>query len=118
MALHYNFRLGYSTITEIIREVCNAILRKLETSLELPPTEKEWEIISAGFERNANFPHCIGAIDGKHIRVIRPADSGSLYYNYKLYYSIVLLAVYDANYTFTYIDVGAYGKSSDSSIFK
>jgi hypothetical protein len=73
------FQLSYSKITEIIREVCNVILRKLETSFELPTTEKEWEIISAGFERNANFPRCGGAID------ISPADSGSLYYyNYYL----------------------------------
>ncbi|GBP95957.1 hypothetical protein EVAR_12656_1 [Eumeta japonica] len=80
--------------------------------------EERWFEIAKGFNENANYPNCVGAIDGKHIRVIKPSDSGSLYYNYKNYFSIVLLAVCDADYKFTYIDVGAYGKCSDSSIYK
>lgn len=30
----------------------------------------------------------------------------------------MLLSLCDANYCFTYVDIGAYGKSSDSAIFK
>jgi hypothetical protein len=49
---------------------------------------------------------------------VKPADSGSLYYNYKHFFWIVLLAVSDANYNFTFVDIGAYGKNSDSWIFQ
>lgn len=116
--LHHNFRIGHTTVREIIFEVCLAIWTNMKHTAFPAMTEERWNNISNGFEKNANFPNCIGAIDGKHIRVKKPNKSGSLYYNYKHYFSIVLLAVCDADYKFTCIDVGAYGKCSDSSIFK
>jgi hypothetical protein len=49
-------------------------------------------------------------MDGKYIRIKCPPNSGSQYFNYKQYNSIVLQAVVDANLTFLTLDVGAYGK--------
>lgn len=83
-----------------------------------PLTTAKWLEISEGFKKNADFPHCLGAIDGKHIRMIKPANSGSMFYNYKQYFSMVLFAMCDSNYLFTFVDIGSYGKSSDSGIFK
>ena len=74
------------------------------------PTKEQWEQIAIDFEKNANFPHCIGAVDGKHIRLIKPAESGSMYYNYKHFFSVVLMAIADCNYRFIYVDIGSYGK--------
>lgn len=69
------------------------------------------------FLTNTNFPNCLGAVDGKHIRIIRPPNSGLVFYNYKHYYSVVLLVMCNADYEFTYINVGVQGKESDSAIF-
>jgi len=44
--------------------------------------------------------------------------SGSLFHNYKHFFSILLLALVDANCCFIAVDVGAFRKSSDSNIFK
>ncbi|KAJ8911337.1 hypothetical protein NQ315_003991 [Exocentrus adspersus] len=42
----------------------------------------------------------------------------SLFYNYKNYFSIVLMAICNADYCFTYVDIGSFGKNCDSSVFK
>ena len=43
-------------------------------------------------------------------------NSGSLFFNYKKHFSVVL-AVVDANYKFVIVDIGAYVRQSDSSVF-
>ncbi|RVE40776.1 hypothetical protein evm_014574 [Chilo suppressalis] len=116
--LHYAYRLGKSTVIEIVQKTCYVIWHKLKNIVMKVPTKAEWEEISKQFQKYTNFPNCIGAIDGKHIRIIKPNDSGSLFYNYKSYFSTVLLAVCDANYCFIAVNIGAYGKSNDSTIFQ
>lgn len=81
------------------------------------PPRKATGKLENNFNMKASFPNCIGAIDGKHIRIIRPCDSGCLYYNYKKYVSINILAVCNLNYEYIHVDVGSYGKSSDSTIY-
>ena len=41
-----------------------------------------------------------------------------LYYNYKRFYSIITLALVDANCKLLYVHVGAYGADSDAGIFR
>ena len=117
--LHYSYKVGVSTISGIIWDVCWTLWHVLQGEyLQTPSTESEWMKIVEDFERKTNFPHCLGAIDGKHIKILRPPHSGSMYFNYKDYFSIVLLAVVDSEYRFIYVDIGSYGKDCDSSILK
>ena len=58
----------------------------------------------------------IGATDDKHIAVECPANSGSLYYNYEAFFSLILLVVFYAKYTFTLTDISSYGSNNDCRI--
>ena len=48
---------------------------------------------------------------------MKPDNTGSDFYNYKGFFSIVLMAVVDADYKFLYADIGKQGRISDSGIF-
>lgn len=116
--LHIEYRIGLSTISAIVREVCGAIWKTMRHICFPELTEEVFVKSAQQFEMKTQFPLCAAAIDGKHIRTIKPKDSGSLNFNYKNYFSTILLAMCDADYKFLYIDVGSYGKSSDSTIFQ
>ena len=64
-----------------------------------------------------NFPHTLGAIDGKHVACKAPPNSGSEYYNYKGFFSVILFAMVYSDYKFLYADVSANGSTSDAQIF-
>ena len=96
-----------------MQEVCRAIWDSLVGDYMSVPTKQDWRDIAEGFSQRWNFPNCLGSVDGKHVVIQAPSNSGSLFHNYKGTYSIVLLAVVDYDYRFRVIDVGSYGRSSD-----
>nr|CAI5869578.1 unnamed protein product [Callosobruchus analis] len=70
------------------------------------PTEEIFKIISRKFRSLWDFPKCIGAIDGKHVRIKAPKNSGSTFFDYKEFYSGVMLAPVDADNKFLAVDIG------------
>ncbi|KAJ8885789.1 hypothetical protein PR048_011989 [Dryococelus australis] len=115
--LHYVFRIGLGTASVIVPQMCKVVWAALCSVVFPEFTQNYWYYTTKNFKNNVYFPHYLGAIDGKHVHIIKPEHSGSLIYNYKQYFSVVLLAVADANYRFMYIDVGAIGKAVDCIIF-
>ncbi|CAH1964698.1 unnamed protein product [Acanthoscelides obtectus] len=100
-----------------VKKVCLALCQALKDEIRIPSCPEEWLCIEKGFARK--FPRAIGSIDGKHIDLDCPFNSGSEYYNYKRTYSIVLLALVDSQYNFIFIfaDIGCQGRISDSGVF-
>uniref|UniRef100_A0A023F1D4 Putative nuclease harbi1-like protein n=1 Tax=Triatoma infestans TaxID=30076 RepID=A0A023F1D4_TRIIF len=117
-SLSYLFRIPVTTIARIIPEVCGVIFKVMKADyLQTPTSEEEWYAIAKDFEEIWNFPNCIGALDGKHVVMKAPKNSGSLYFNYKGTFSIVLMALVDAKYKFFYVDAGCNGRISDGGVY-
>nr|CAH7734526.1 unnamed protein product [Callosobruchus chinensis] len=81
--------MGASTVGKIIKEVCAALWEVFQPLHMKQPTTADFLRISEEYNRLWDFPNCIGAWDGKHIRI-----------------------------KFISIDVGGYGKQSDGGTFQ
>ena len=81
-SMEYQFRISKKAISYIVEEVAVAIIKILgETYLKTPKTSDEWLKISKKFKERWNFPNGIGGVDGKHIVLQQPRNSGSHYRN-------------------------------------
>ncbi len=117
-SMKWGWRLPHNTLSLIVREVCEAIIAEFTNDhLYTPSTQAEWLAVAQRFEQRWQYHNCLGAIDGKHVRIQKPPKSGSRYYNYKGFFSLVLMAVVDARYRFIWYSVGAPGSCSDAQIW-
>ena len=117
VSLSYLFRMGKKTVSRVVSETSKAIYLVLKDRyFSSPSGPQQWKKISKEFEEIWQFPHVIGAIDGKHIRIKALHRSGTNYHNYKGYFSLQLLAICDAKYKFIFADVGQYGSNNDCAV--
>lgn len=114
-----NFRTAGNSISTLVPDTCEAIITEfMKDVIVCPSTPQDWKDVAEGFGSTWHFYNALGAIDGKHVAIQAPLNSGSYYFNYKGYHSIVLLALVDARGKFMYVDVGANGSCSDAGIFQ
>ncbi|XP_072380881.1 uncharacterized protein [Diabrotica undecimpunctata] len=115
-SLAFQFRICHSWISVIIRVAKSIVIRML--TLVMPqPTEKMFKTISRKYRSLWDFPNCVRAIDGKLIRIKAPKNSGSNFFNYKEFSSVVMLSIVDADNKFVTIDIGSYGREGDAGIY-
>uniref|UniRef100_A0A8C6WH76 DDE Tnp4 domain-containing protein n=1 Tax=Neogobius melanostomus TaxID=47308 RepID=A0A8C6WH76_9GOBI len=103
LSLSFAYRLGHATVQNSVHMVFAAIAKIMLPEFLPKPTEDTWREISLDFWERWNFPNCLG--------------SGSLFFNYKKTFSVVLMALVDAQYRFRVIQVGDYGRTSDGGIY-
>ena len=82
-------------------------------SLQTPETQEEWEQVAQLFENTGTSPTASGAWTGN-----MSANSGSLYHNFKGGFSVVLMALVDANLEFIYVDAGQCWRHTDRGIWR
>ncbi|XP_071645996.1 uncharacterized protein [Temnothorax longispinosus] len=114
---HAEFRIGTSTVYKVIHETCREIWNVLQPYVLKVSSKEDWKTISDGFMTSWQFPNCLGAIDGRHMRIQAPRNSGSNFFNYKQFFSMVMMATCDAQYKFTWVDVGQFGSISDGGVW-
>ena len=116
--MKYAWRVSHNTQSLAVREVCQAIIDdymlEVMTCHTIPVG---WRAISDKFLQKWNFPHTYGALNGKHIACRCRPKSGSQYFNYKVFYFVVLIALVDAEYKFIWADLGSTGSVSVALIF-
>ena len=118
-SLQYSFRVSKSAICKFVPLVCEAIIQGYgPETLKCPRTADEWEEVSKEFAKKWNYHNCLGALDGKHVAIKKPVGGGSMYFNYKKFHSIVLMAISSASYKFIYVNVGAEGGAGDGGTWQ
>lgn len=118
-SLVFGFRVARNTIISIMPQTCEAIIQCYEEELlKCPKTPEEWLRVAEGFERRWNLPHCLGAIDGKHVAIMKSPNSSSIYYNYKKFFSVILMGIVDHSYKFLVSAIGAPGSAGDGGMFQ
>ena len=96
-SLMYAFQVPHNTISILVREVCEVIVAVYaEEVIPTPTTPEAWRTVTEGLRDSWQIPHCIGALDGKHVAINCPDKGGSVYYNG--FRSIILMALVDYDY--------------------
>lgn len=103
----------------IIMKECNEAIWRLLQPLYMPiPNEETWKSIAERYYKLWDLSNCIGSVDGKHCRIKKFDKTRSLRYNYKSFFSVVLMVCADADGIFTTIDVGKASRFSDAAVFR
>ncbi|KYM97065.1 hypothetical protein ALC62_12256 [Cyphomyrmex costatus] len=88
LSIAFSFRVGESTVRQLIKEVCLVITNKLWPIYITVPTDKQWKNIVEGYWNRWNMKICSKKNISDHL------------------------------YRFSLIDIGAYGGNSDGGIFE
>ena len=126
----YNYTIGEmtgyaeSTISLIIREVCQVIIHLFWEEYVMnyfPKNTEEFRQCMINMETEWQFRFAFSAIDGSHLPIKCPnggPESMKQYHNFKNFYSVVLFALVDAKYRFIWAAIGAPGNTHDSMYFQ
>ncbi|KHJ88692.1 hypothetical protein OESDEN_11513 [Oesophagostomum dentatum] len=117
-SLAEELNIGRQTVSDIVAEVTDVINIFLFAEAFPPVTREMMEDCAVKAQDRYDYPRAAGFMDGKHVGLRKPKNSGSAYWNYKSFHSIILLAVCDCDYRFITFDVGSPGRAGDAGVFR
>ncbi|XP_013886551.1 uncharacterized protein LOC106534454 [Austrofundulus limnaeus] len=104
---------AYGIISEVLK-----VISTMGRTFVSWPSDGQRASSAAAFLRLSGLGGVIGAIDGCHIRMRRPAVRGGDYINHRSFYSILLQAVVDEGGRFTDIFAGPPGRVRDERMLR
>lgn len=116
--------IAKATVCAIVNETCRVIVDHLwddNVKMLFPEKENDFQQSMETFGKEWQFPYAFAAIDGSHIPIKCPrggAQAMKQYFNFKGFYSVVLMALVDAEYRFIWVSVGAPGNTHDSTLLQ
>ena len=110
--------VSQTTVNRCITAVSKALDKRFDDYVRWPTDAATRNQIKGSFFEKAGFPNVIGAIDGTHIRIVKPNRDEYQYVNRKLYHSLNVQAVCDADGKFTNMEVRWPGSAHDSFILR
>lgn len=109
------FGVGKTSVHNCFKQFLHAMDEVYGQSITWP-SHDEQKKIATEFEDHWGYPMAVGSIDGCHVKIYPPKAQKTSCYNYKHFYSSLLLAVVDARGKFLYIHVGTPGRANDVGI--
>ena len=121
--------IGVMTACKCVHECTYAICRHMFMAYIRLPTPQESRANMEKWRQQTSIPGIFGAIDGTHITIKKPCESGQDYFNRKSFYSInmqgsslsvyeLIIALVDYKKRFLDIEVGWPGSVGDARIFE
>ncbi|XP_018405660.1 PREDICTED: putative nuclease HARBI1 [Cyphomyrmex costatus] len=113
------FGISKSTCWDVLYRTCQSILQvNIRYKIISWPNRERAQKIMRKFEEINGFPRIIGAIDGSHIRILKPKSNPNSYCNRKNYHSVLLQGVCDSNKLFLDVYTGEPGSIHDMRLFR
>jgi hypothetical protein len=88
-SLHFEYLVEETTVHEIVRDYSS--IWKGQKATDMSVKTNDWMNIVNNFYQGMQFPNCIGAMSGKISHIQMSAGSGSVFYNFRHFFSILLL---------------------------
>ena len=116
--------LAKATVCTIVSETCTVIINTLWdniVNISFPTSEDDIRHCMRKFGEECQFPYAFAAVDGSYLPIKCPnggAQAMKQYFNFLSFYSIVLMALVDAECRFVCASVRAPGNAHDSTLLQ
>ncbi|KAK4882540.1 hypothetical protein RN001_005859 [Aquatica leii] len=112
------FDITVTMAWEYLQKTVSALVSIASVVITWPLTNHKRQQIVEQFSKRQGVTCILGAIDGTHIPIVAPSAMPNSYVNRNKYHSIILQAVYTANYRFTDVYAGCPGSIHDARVLR